>query len=192
MARVITRRVVRFALWLLVVVVVVGVASGAMILVFGRVPDRAERGLVGPALLAIAIAVTLIVVLHDRMRATIDRVSGRDTAAPADLARSLSSRMSRSVPLDELVQPAAEGLRASVRLGSAEIWLLTDGALRMLLGNALREIRRRREGASLDRVQCRGIRRNRSHCRVGLSTTRRQRLRRRVRIEHLQRAERND
>ena len=54
MARVLTRRVVRFVLWLLVVAVVVGLASGAMILVFGRVPDRAERGLAGPALLAIA------------------------------------------------------------------------------------------------------------------------------------------
>ena len=135
MARVFTRRVVRFVLWLLVVVVVVGVASGAMILVFGRVPDRAERGLAGPALLAIAIAVTLIVVLHDRMRAAIDRASGKDTAAPADLARSLSSRMSRSVPLDELVLQAAEGLRTSLRLGAAEVWLLTDGTLRPWIGD---------------------------------------------------------
>jgi signal transduction histidine kinase len=135
MARVFTRRVVRFVLWLLVVVVVVGVASGAMILVFGRVPDRAERGLAGPALLAIAIAVTLIVVLHDRVRAAIDRASGRDTGAPADLARSLSSRMSRSVPLDELVLQAAEGLRTSLRLGAAEVWLLADSTLRPWIGD---------------------------------------------------------
>jgi signal transduction histidine kinase len=135
MAHVLTRRVVRFLLWLLVVVFVVGVAFGAMILVFGRVPDRAERGLAGPALLAIAIAVVLIVVLHDRLRDGIDRISGRDTGAPADLARSLSSRMSRSVPLDELVLQAAEGLRSSLRLSAAETWLLADGSLRPWIGD---------------------------------------------------------
>jgi len=135
MAHVLTRRVVRFLLWLLVVVFVVGVAFGAMILVFGRVPDRAERGLAGPALLAIAVAVTLIVVLHDRVRGGIHRVSGRDTGAPADLARSLSSRMSRSVPLDELVLQATEGLRASLRLSAAETWLLADGTLRPWIGD---------------------------------------------------------
>ena len=135
MARVLTRRVVRFALWLIVVAVVVGLAFGAMILVFGRVPDRAERGLVGPALLAIAVAVTLIVVLNDRIRVAIDRASGRDTAAPADLARSLSSRMSRSVPLDELVLQAAEGLRTSLGLRAAEIWLLTEDTLRPWIGD---------------------------------------------------------
>ena len=40
MAHVLTRRVVRFPLWLLVVAFVVGLAFGAMILVFGRVPIR--------------------------------------------------------------------------------------------------------------------------------------------------------
>jgi len=135
MARAFTRRIVRFLLWLLAVAVVAGVAFGAMILVFGRVPDRAERGLAGPALLAIAIAVTLIVVLHDRLRDGIDRVSGRDTGAPADLARALSSRMSRSVPLDELVLQAAEGLRSSLRLSAAETWLLADGTLRPWIGD---------------------------------------------------------
>ena len=135
MAPAFTRRIVRFLLWLLVVAVVAAVAFGAMILVFGHVPDREERGLAGPALLAIAIAVTLIVVLHDRLHRGIDQISGRDRGAPADLARSLSSRMSRSVPLDELVLQATEGLRASLRLSAAETWLLADGTLRPWIGD---------------------------------------------------------
>jgi signal transduction histidine kinase len=134
MARLVTRRVVRVALWLLVAGVVVALAFGTMILVFGRVPDRAERGLAVPALLAMGVAVLVTVVLHDRIRDAIDRASGREHAAPADLARSLSSRMSRSVPLDELVLQAAEGLRTSLRLGAAEVWLLADGTLRPWIG----------------------------------------------------------
>jgi len=36
--------------------------------------------------------------------------------------------MSRSIPLDELVLQAAEGLRSSMRLRSAELWLFSDGS----------------------------------------------------------------
>ena len=43
--------------------------------------------------------------------------------------------MSRSVPLDELVLQAAEGLRASLELRAAEIWLLADGSLRPWVGD---------------------------------------------------------
>ena len=48
-----------------------------------------------------------------------------DSPGATDLVRSFSSRMSRSVPLDELVLQAVEGLRTSMRLRSAEVWLLS-------------------------------------------------------------------
>ena len=46
-----------------------------------------------------------------------------------------------------------------------------DGALRMLPGDPLRGSAVAAKVPALTALQCRGIRRNRSHCRIGLSTT---------------------
>ena len=117
-------------LWTLALAVVVALSLAVLLLVFGRVPTDTERGLVWPALVAVGFASLLLLVTHERLSNAIERATGGDRRGPADLARSFSSRMSRAVPLDELVLQAAEGLRGAMRLRSAEIWLLADGILR--------------------------------------------------------------
>jgi signal transduction histidine kinase len=117
-----------------VIAVVVAVSLGALALLFGRIPTGEERGLVVPALVTIALAAVLVAALHDRVRDAIDRVAGADRGTPGDVARTFSSRMSRSIPLDELVLQAAEQLRSSLRLRSAEIWILAEGSLRPWIG----------------------------------------------------------
>jgi signal transduction histidine kinase len=126
---------VRALLWTLALAVVVGLSLGVLVLVFGRVPNAAERGLLVPVLAAMGFAALLLAGVHGRVSSAIARLTGGDRAAPADLARSFSSRMSRSVPLDELVLQAAEGLRSSLRLRSAEIWIVSEGSLRPWIGD---------------------------------------------------------
>ncbi len=130
-----TRSVVRTALWAAVILVVVAASFVLMALLFGRIPTRAERGLVAPALVTIAVVAVAVAALHDRVRRAVDRLTGADRSAPGDLARTFSSRMSRAIPLDELVLQAAEQLRSSLRLHAAEVWILVEGSLTPWLGD---------------------------------------------------------
>jgi signal transduction histidine kinase len=125
----------RVALWALVVLGVVAAAFGVLFLLLGRVPSDAERGMVLPAVGAVAFAAVTFAAIHRRVSRAIAHMTGGAGGAPAELARSLPSRMSRAVPLDELVLQAAEGLRGSMRLRSAETWILADGSLRPWIGD---------------------------------------------------------
>ena len=126
---------VRWSLWALVLAVLLAVSFGVLVLVFGRIPNDQERGLLLPAFAAAAFAVLVLAATHSRVSHTISGLADGGRAAPADLARSFSSRMSRSIPLDELVLQAAEGLRSSLRLRSAEIWIVAGGSLRPWIGD---------------------------------------------------------
>jgi signal transduction histidine kinase len=126
---------VRWVLWALVIAVLMVVSFGVLVLVFGRIPNQQERGLLLPAFAAALFAVVVLASMHARVSQTISRLAGGGRAAPADLARSFSSRMSRSIPLDELALQAAEGLRSSLKLRFAEVWLFSEGSLRPWIGD---------------------------------------------------------
>jgi signal transduction histidine kinase len=129
------RSSMRMLLWGVVLAGVVALSFGVLILLFGRLPNENERGLLVPALAAVAFAALLFAAVHGRVGSAIARATGGDRAAPTDLARSFSSRMSRAIPLDELVLQAAESLHSSLRLRSAEVWILAEGSLRPWIGD---------------------------------------------------------
>ena len=129
------RTAIRVILWALAIAAAVLLSLVVLFLLLGRIPSSDERGMLTASIAAIAIAAGLVAVLGRRTGTAIRRITGGDRGAPADLARSFSSRMSRSVPLDELALQAAEGLRTTMRLRAAEIWLLTDGELRPWIGD---------------------------------------------------------
>jgi len=133
--RSLVRSATRLLLWAVALVVVVALSFGVLVLVFGRLPNEGERALLAPALVSMAFAALLLAALYGRVSHGIARVTGGDRAAPNDLARSFSSRMSRAIPLEELVLQAAEGLRSSLRLRSAEVWVLAEGSLRPWIGD---------------------------------------------------------
>jgi signal transduction histidine kinase len=126
---------VRWLLWTLVLAGLLAVSFGVLVLVFGRIPNQQERGLLFPAFAAALFAVVVLAATHSRLSQTISKLAGGGRAAPAELGRSFSSRMSRSVPLDELVMQAAEGLRSSLRLRFAEVWLFSEGSLTPWIGD---------------------------------------------------------
>jgi signal transduction histidine kinase len=135
MSRSSSRSALRFVLWALALVVAVVLSFGVLVLLFGRVPNADERALLVPVLASLAFAALLIATMHERVSRVIERVTGGGAAAPADLARTFSSRMSRAIPLEELVLQAAEGLRSTLGLRSAEVWVLADGSLRPWIGD---------------------------------------------------------
>jgi len=129
------RAAVRVLLWALAIAAVVALSVLGLFLLLGRVPTDVERGIVTASLGAMAFAAGMIAVVGPRIGRAIRNVTGGGRTATADLARSFSSRMSRSVPLDELVLQAAEGLRSSMRLRAAELWLFAGGELRPWVGD---------------------------------------------------------
>jgi signal transduction histidine kinase len=135
MNRSVIRSSIRVLLWGVAQAAIVALSFGVLVLLFGRLPNQDERGLLVPALASVAFAALLIAALHGRVSGVIARATGGHLAAPMDLARSFSSRMSRAIPLEELVLQAAEGLRSSLRLRSAEMWILSEGSLRPWIGD---------------------------------------------------------
>jgi signal transduction histidine kinase len=133
--RSLVRSAARIVLWTVALALVVATSFGVLVLLFGRLPNEGERALLAPALAAMAFAALLLATLHGRVSRAISRATGGGRAAPTDLARSFSSRMSRAIPLDELVLQAAESLRSSLRLRSAEVWILAEGSLRPWIGD---------------------------------------------------------
>ena len=129
------RKTLRVLLWALALAVVMAAALVLLFLLLGRVPTSGERGIIAASIGAIAFAAGLVAVFGPRIGAAIRRATGGDLGAPEELARSFTSRMSRSVPLDELVLQAAEGLRSTMRLKAAEVWLLFDDELRPWIGD---------------------------------------------------------
>jgi signal transduction histidine kinase len=129
------RSSMRLLLWGVTLAAIVALSFGVLVLLFGRLPNEDERGLLMPALASVAFAALLFAAAHGRVSTAIARAIGGARTAPADLARSFSSRMSRAIPLDELVLQGAEGLRSSLQLRSAEVWTLAEGSLQPWIGD---------------------------------------------------------
>lgn len=119
--RVLIATIVFLGLGLMVLVVYV-----AVVLVAGRVPSSGERG---AAALSLATAMTAVVVASPTRRRLVRGatwlVQGtRDV--PEQTLTTFTSRMSRTVPLDELLLQLAESLVRSLDLVAAEVWTLDD------------------------------------------------------------------
>jgi signal transduction histidine kinase len=121
--------------WVVAVAVGVVGAGIALVLVAGRAPGREERMLVVGALVGIVVASSLLAWLRPRLERGLLRVLHRDRAHPEDLALAFSGRMSRAIPLDELVLQAAESMRGGLRLRAVEVWRLVGDVLTPWLGD---------------------------------------------------------
>lgn len=113
-----------------------------VVLVLGRVPVEGERGQLALSMAAAGVAVALAFPLHRRLTEFGRRVVLADSGAADDAVRNFASHGSRSIPLDELLLHAAESLRSSWGLASAEVWAVVDGSLLLRVSDP--EQRRRR------------------------------------------------
>jgi signal transduction histidine kinase len=116
-------------------IVVLGLAAlvvavyAVVVLALGRAPAGEERSLLLWSMVAAAVAVALAFPVRRRLSAFGRRVMLSERGAADDTVRNFGSYASRSVPLDDLLLQAAESLRTSLGLTSAELWTIADDSL---------------------------------------------------------------
>lgn len=100
-----------------------------IVLGLGRAPTDSERPLLGLSMLAAAVAALLYLPARDRLTRFSTRLVYGEREAPDQVLKTFGSRLSRAIPLDELLLQVAESLRKTLSLASAEIWTGSQGRL---------------------------------------------------------------
>jgi signal transduction histidine kinase len=101
----------------------------AIVLGLGRVPRDSERTLLVLSMVAAAVCALLYFPVHARLVALAKRLVYRERRAPDEAIRMFGTRMSRAIPLDELLLQLTESLRRTLALTSAEVWTLGSDTL---------------------------------------------------------------
>jgi len=108
-------------------VVLVGVAYLLVVLGLGREPTDDERSLLGLSMLAAALAALLWVPARERLTDFATRRVYGERHAPDEVLRTFGSRLTRALPLDELLLQLAESLKKTMALDRAEVWTRSAG-----------------------------------------------------------------
>jgi signal transduction histidine kinase len=95
-------------------VIVLGVGSGPA--------DVSDRGLLGLSMLAAAIAAVGYLPARERLLTWAKHAVYGAREAPDEALRTFGSRLSRAIPMDELLLQLAESLRKTMNLTSAEVY----------------------------------------------------------------------
>ena len=104
----------------------VGASYLLIVLGLGRAPTGDEKTLLGLSMLAAAIAALLWLPVRERLTEFATRRVYGERHAPDEVIRTFGSRLTRALPLDELLLQLAESLKKTMTLSVAEVW--TRGA----------------------------------------------------------------
>jgi signal transduction histidine kinase len=110
----------------------VGLTGAVYILVvigLGRVPEGDERTVLALSMAAAAVACVLAFSTRGRLEEWANQRIYGERHSPDEALRTFGGRMSRAVPLDELLLQLAETLKKTMQLAAAEVWTGTDGRL---------------------------------------------------------------
>jgi signal transduction histidine kinase len=94
---------------------------------FGRKPNGSERSLLLLSMLAAAGAALAYQPARGWLTDRANRVVYGERVSPDEALRTWGMRLTRAIPLDELLLQLAETLRKSMQLRSAQIWTGSDG-----------------------------------------------------------------
>jgi signal transduction histidine kinase len=111
------------------IMLMVGATYLVVVLGFGDAPDESERRVLGLSMVAAVIAAALFVPARLRLLDVATRRVYGERRAPDEPLQTFGARMSRAVPLDELLLQLAESLNKSMQLVSAEVWTGSGGVL---------------------------------------------------------------
>src|SRR5207302_354792 len=100
-----------------------------IVLGLGRVPTHAERSLLVLSMIAAAVAAALYLPTRERLGRFANRLVYGEREAPDMVLRTFGTRLSRAIPLDELLLQVAESLRKTLALQVAEVWTGSEGRL---------------------------------------------------------------
>lgn len=105
-----------------------------VVLGLGRTPEGGERNLLLLSMLAAGIAALLYLPARQALTERANRLVYGERIAPDETLRTFGQRLTRSIPLDELMLQLAENLRKSMSLASAEVWTGKDGRYERMAG----------------------------------------------------------
>jgi signal transduction histidine kinase len=100
-----------------------------IVLGLGRVPTDRESTILLLSMAAAAVAALLYSPARARLATFSNRLVYGEQHAPDEAMRTFGSRLSRAIPLDELLLQLAESLRKSLGLEQAEVWTGSGGVL---------------------------------------------------------------
>jgi len=80
-------------------------------------------------MVAAVVAVLVYLPARGRLKAFATRIVYGHRRDPEDVVRNFGSRLSRSIPLDELLLQLVENLHTSLALSAAEVWMESGGRL---------------------------------------------------------------
>jgi signal transduction histidine kinase len=106
-------------------VLVVGV-SLVVVVGLGRVPVGGEREVLVSGIVAAIVVAVLVVPVRTRLVELAEALVGHRSGPPGAMT-SFGARMTRAVPLDELLLQLAESLRREHRLARVELWSPAPG-----------------------------------------------------------------
>jgi signal transduction histidine kinase len=109
--------------------VFVGAVYLVVVIGLGRTPADSERGLLGLSLAAAAAVAVLALPVRARLLELTGRLLRQDGESAEQIVTGFGARMTRAVPMDELLLQLAESLRGTLGPAGAEIWVGTGGAL---------------------------------------------------------------
>lgn len=110
---------------------VVVVVYLVIVIGLGRAPADDEKTLLVLSMLAAAVASIAYVPARERLAESANRLVYGERHPPDEVLRTWGSRLSRSIPMDELLLQLAESLRKVLVLRRAEIWTGTPGRLEL-------------------------------------------------------------
>jgi signal transduction histidine kinase len=113
----------------------------------GRVPDESDRPLLALSMLAAAIAAAAYRPARDRLSELANRLVYGERHAPDEVLRTFGSRLSRAIPMDELLLQLVESLKKTLGLSRAEVWTGTPELLELTVSSPYAESRRLEVGA---------------------------------------------
>lgn len=109
-----------------------GVVVGIYVLIvigLGHMPAQPERPLLGLSMVAAGVAALLYVPARERLSRFSNRLVYGQQESPDLALRTFGTRLTRAIPLDELLLQVAELLRKSMNLAAAEVWTGSEGRL---------------------------------------------------------------
>lgn len=115
------------------IALVIGLYS-VVVLGLGRTPDGADRTLLLLSMVATGLAALLYVPARTWLTERANRLVYGVRLAPDETLRAFAERLTRSIPLDELLLQLTENLRASMALISAEVWIGQGGRYECVAG----------------------------------------------------------
>ncbi|HUY16229.1 MAG TPA: histidine kinase [Acidimicrobiales bacterium] len=128
-------RLDRFLVHLLVVLGMVVVMAAAYLVAlrgFGRAPTvSSERAVLWWSMVAAAVAVVAYLSLRRRFERVANSLTYGAREAPDEVVRTFGTRLTRAIPMDELLLQLVESLRKTLTLASAEIYTGTGDVLEL-------------------------------------------------------------